>query len=79
MAYPPLQHGDLYDNLLPPFMEQIPQDGEKARWVHFDIDPQNGKVDMLQDMRRNRWFLPAVQYIGPRSTLLTFLLNSPCA
>ncbi|EAQ84581.1 predicted protein [Chaetomium globosum CBS 148.51] len=41
MAYPPPRHGDLYDGLLPPFMEEIPQDREKARWVHFDIDPHN--------------------------------------
>lgn len=53
MAYPPPRHGDLYNNLLPPFMEQIPQDREKARWVHFDIGPHNGEILILQDMRRS--------------------------
>ncbi|KAK3295083.1 uncharacterized protein B0H64DRAFT_344810, partial [Chaetomium fimeti] len=48
LAYPPPQHGNLYNGLLPPFMERIPENEEKARWVHFDIDPQNILVHTSQ-------------------------------
>lgn len=48
MAYPPSEpaYQDLYWNggQVPPFRELIPPDDPpKSKFIHFDIDPNNGK------------------------------------
>jgi hypothetical protein len=43
MAYPPKDHLALYNGQQPPYMERIPRRVEEGTFVHFDIDPANGK------------------------------------
>ncbi|KAH6842483.1 kinase-like domain-containing protein [Chaetomium sp. MPI-CAGE-AT-0009] len=61
MAYPPHRHGYLYNGLLPPYMEQIPEDEEKARWIHFDIDPHNVLVNK-SDSDSDHPLVPALKF-----------------
>jgi hypothetical protein len=44
MAYRPEDHPDLYAGKRRPFREKIPRGAVKSRFVHFDIDPKNGRL-----------------------------------
>jgi hypothetical protein len=47
MAYPPRRHQNLYQGMTPPLKERIPNGAIKERFLHFDLDPTNGKHPLL--------------------------------
>jgi hypothetical protein len=69
MAYPPSSHQNLYwkPGQVPPFRERIPPGMPKSQFIHFDIDPNNGKYTAT----------PSTNLIAPIKYRTDPPLNSP--